>query len=330
MAWDGVLVRYGEIGIKSQPVRRQMTQRLRQNMLDMMLRDGVEGDVQVQGSRLWMVGPDAEALLGVARRTFGVVSASLVQTCPATMEAMGKTASAIALERDWTSFAIRARRSGEHPFTSNEVGIQVGSTVYKAAEAAGRSPKVDLSDPELEILIEVRDQQALIGTDSVQGPGGIPLGSQGKVVCLLNDQASAVAAWLMMRRGCRVLPIHAGDMGSAPLELSEALQRWGMGADVDLLPVCSGAVSKAELLDAASHLARKRKASAIVSGDTIDSDLVAGAMPVLRPLCGLDPQVVADLVARLDIGDVEPAADVLADDGEPSSELLRMHRVVTC
>ena len=74
--WSGALVRFGEIGIKSAPVRRAMVERLRQNLLDGLVRSGVEGDVRAMGSRLWMVGPDVDALAGVACRTFGVVSVS--------------------------------------------------------------------------------------------------------------------------------------------------------------------------------------------------------------------------------------------------------------
>jgi len=76
MPSQGVLVRFGEIGIKSAPVRRSMLERLRQNLLESMLRAGVEGDVRTVGSRLWMAGPVPDALARAACRTFGVVSAS--------------------------------------------------------------------------------------------------------------------------------------------------------------------------------------------------------------------------------------------------------------
>src|ERR1051326_1712296 len=114
----GVLVRFGEIGIKSAPVRRAMVERLRQNLLDGLVRDGVEGDVRAVGSRLWMTGPDATALADVACRTFGVVSASPCVVVPATMDAMGAAAAQLALAQPWRTFAIRATREGKHPFSS--------------------------------------------------------------------------------------------------------------------------------------------------------------------------------------------------------------------
>lgn len=330
MAWDGVMVRYGEIGIKSQPVRRQMTQRLRQNMFDAMLRDGVEGDVQLMGPRLWMAGPDVDALVDLARRTFGVVSASPVKKCEATIEAMGAAAAEVALRSEWTSFAVRARRQGHHDFSSTDMGIQIGSAVFKAAEAAGRTAKVDLENPDLEITVEARDKTAYISTEAIDGPGGLPLGSQGKVAVLLNDVESAVSAWLMMRRGCRVVPVHAGDMGSAPVELVESLQRWGLGDQVTILPVCSRQVTKTELVKATASVAKRTKSQAIVTGETLTSTLCEAPMPVLRPVCGLDPSVVSELASRMGIDGEEPASDMLVDDGgEPAEELLRLRQVVT-
>lgn len=331
MNWDGVLVRFGEVGIKSAPVRRQMLGRLQNNLLDAMVLAGVEGQVTILGSRLWMVGPDTSALLDVATHTFGVVSASLARNVAADMEPMQASAVEIALdETAWHRFAIRASRDGKHAFTSQDLGIQLGNAVYAAAEKDGRQPKVDLTAPDLEVYVEVRDAQAYLYRAKVAGPGGLPVGSQGKVVALLSDANSAVAAWFMLRRGCRVVPVHAGDMGSAPVELIEALVPWGLSRDVDLLPACSGSVSKRALVEAAATLARSIGAVAVVTGDSLASRLVVGAgpVPVLRPVAGLDPDVVADWRQR--IGGLEPDEDapsIIRDESSETAEtLLSMHR----
>lgn len=331
MSWDGVLVRFGEIGIKSAPVRKRMLDRLRQNLLDGLLRERVEGDVQRMGSRLWMVGPDVDALLGVATRTFGVVSASPVRKVPSELEAMGVAAAEAALAvEDWSSFAVRPNRTGEHPFSSQDIGKAVGSAVWKAAEADGRSPSVDLSDPDLEVLLDVRGETAYVFTRTVQGPGGLPMGTQGKVLVLLSDPASFVAAWLMMRRGCRVVAVHAGQAQSLPLENLEALQRWGLGDQVDLLPICTGFVAKRVLVQAAQELAARVKADAVVLGDTLDSDLfhADGDVPVLRPVCGLDPKEVTALLDRIGLDDDEPEHILDPDADETVETALSMHRVV--
>ncbi len=330
MQADGVLVRFGEIGIKSAPVRRAMLERLRQNLLDGMEREKVEGDVKAIGARLWMAGPDAEKLLAVAQRTFGVVSASPVRKVAATMDAMGEAASAFALEDPaWRTFALRTSREGEHPFTSQDVAVQVGSMVWKAAEAVGRKPKVDLTKPDLQVHVDVRQGHAFVFTRTVDGPGGIPAGSQGVALALLSDEASFLAAWLMMRRGCKVVGLHAGTTGSLAFDAAAELVRWGLQPDVELLPVCTGTVAKPVLLEAAARVARSRRATVLVTGDTLDSALVAAPLPVLRPVCGLEAGELDRVRARLRLPAVE--ADSILDPGssETPDSLLSMRRTVS-
>lgn len=329
---DGVLVRFGEIGIKSAPVRRAMLERLRHNLLAAMERERVEGDVKALGARLWMVGPDADRLLSVATRTFGVVSASPVKKVAATLEAVGAAAIEAALGPGapaWGTFAIRATREGDHAFTSQDVGVKVGSMVWKAAEAQGRKPNVDLTRPDLEIHADVRNGHAFVFTRTVDGPGGIPVGSQGVALALLSDEASFLAAWLMMRRGCKVVGLHAGTTGSVPIDAVAELARWGLEPEVELLPVCSGSVAKPVLLEAAAQVARDVQAMCLVTGDTLDSALVPAPLPVLRPLCGLDAAEVERVRRRAALPPIE--AEDLIDAGatETVDSMLSMRRTVS-
>lgn len=328
--WHGVLVRFGEVGIKSAPVRRQMLERLRGNLDAALLRAGVEGGAVRAGSRLWVRGPEPERLAEVARRAFGVVSVSPALQVDSQMGALVSAAVAAALAESWQSFAVRARREGEHPFTSRDIAVQVGSRVLEAAQATGRVARVDLDEPDLELHVEVRDARAYVYTRVLEGPGGLPLGSQGRVAVLLSDTASALAAWSMMRRGCDVVPVHAGDVGSVPLELVDVLASWGMTREVEVLPVCGGAVPKAALLEAAAAVARERRAIALVTGDTLRSRLVAdpAGMPVLRPVCGLVEEEAARWRGFAGLPDVEGVAVVDEAGRETAASLLRLRRRV--
>lgn len=330
MTWDGVLVRFGEIGIKSPPVRKRFLDRLAQNLRDQMTRRGVDGSVARQGARLWLHGADADALLDVAQHTFGVVSASPAMQVEPTMQAMSAAAVDLALAREWATFAVRANRDGDQAFTSQDVGREVGSAIYVASEQAGRTPAVDLSTPDLAIHVDVRPEHAFVFVDSMPGPGGLPMGAQGKVLALVSDPASMVAAWLMMRRGCKVVPVHAGTSGSLPVENLEVLQDWGLGEEADLLPICTGFVSKPVFLEAAIALADRIGAQAVVTGDTLDSDLTtpAGDVPVLRPVCGLAPTLMQAKVDLIGLDDDEPEHIFDAGSHETVETALSMHRVV--
>ena len=68
---------------------------------------------------------------------------------------------------------------------------------------------MDLGGPELEIFVEARKDRAFIFTEVVKGVGGLPLGSQGKMLVLISGGIdSPVAAWTMMKRGCPVTLLH--------------------------------------------------------------------------------------------------------------------------
>lgn len=327
---DGVLVRFGEIGIKSAPVRRQMQARLKENLLDALLRRGVEGDVLTRGARLWMTGRDTDALLDAAVHTFGVVSASPARVVDAAMDTLCAAAAEEALAHDgWRSFAIRARREGEHPFSSQDIGVRAGSAVYVAAQERGRDPEVDLDAPDLEVHVEVRGDIAYVFTRIERGPGGLPAGTQGKVALLLSDGDSAAAGWMVMRRGCSVVPVFAGDVAGPDPDVMAALAAWGFPEDIHVLPVCSGAVTKHVLFEAAAHVAVEQGCMALVTGERLGADLVAADLPVLRPLCGLDPDKADEVLARLGLGADDGDPDVLAGETtEDADALLSMHRVV--
>jgi thiamine biosynthesis protein ThiI len=327
--WDGVLVRFGEIGIKSAPVRRQMLEKLRQNVLSGMESGKVEGDVQAVGSRLWMMGPDVPALVRIATHTFGVVSASPARKVASTIEAIAAAAAPLALSYPWTRFALRARREGQHHFTSQDVNVKVGSAVYEAALAAGRAPKVDLSNPEFALEVDVRQGTTYLFTEHHDGPGGIPTGSQGTVLALLSDANSFLSAWLMMRRGCAVVPLHAGTTGSVPMDAIDAMAAWGLPREVEVLPLCNGAIPKPILLAAAAQVAKERHAVALVTGEDLASPLCTAPLPVLRPVCGLDPAERARWEARIGLPAIEAPKVLDAKGPETVATALSMRRTVT-
>ena len=96
------------------------------------------------------------------------------------------------------------RRVGTHPFTSQEKAVELGNLVR------GEFPRleVDLRHPDLELHVEIREGDCYLYTEVIQGAGGLPLGVEGSLVALVSGGIdSPVAAWMMMKRGCRILPI---------------------------------------------------------------------------------------------------------------------------
>ena len=103
------------------------------------------------------------------------------------------------------SFRVKVRRVNKtFPIPSPDVERALGERVIAAT-----GWRVDLSDAALTLRVEALDTHALVYADRHEGAGGLPLGTGGKVLCLLSGGIdSPVASWRMMRRGCRALFVH--------------------------------------------------------------------------------------------------------------------------
>ncbi len=200
-----LLVRYSEIGLKSAPVRKRFENQLKDNMLTMLMEDGVEALINKKGARYYIEATDPDAAVRSVRKVFGVASISVAEVCSSKMEDMCTMAARYSMDRlsEGQSFAVKARREGSQQYTSMDVGRETGSAIFLANEHKG--VRVDLTDPDVLFYVEVRDNQAYIFQDYVRCHAGLPVGCQGKVVAFVEDDRGMVSAWLMMKRGCRVM-----------------------------------------------------------------------------------------------------------------------------
>lgn len=195
------MIRYGEIFLKSESVMRHYIGILTSNIKKALDSAEVSHEITVKRGRIFITGEDIEEIAGIISHIFGIVSLSIVICTPPDREIMEKTAADVASRKlkPGMSFAVRAKRSNLKGFTSQELGASTGSRIYEAVEDL----TVDLKDPEYEIFVEARSEGGFIYESKIPGPGGLPVGTQGKVLCLLSAGIdSPVAAWLAMRRGC--------------------------------------------------------------------------------------------------------------------------------
>ena len=206
-----LLVRYCEIGLKSTPVRRRFENILKDNMLTMLAADGVEAIITYADARYFIETNDIERCVDSVKKVFGIASLSVAEECSSDMEDICASAAEYSVGRisEGQSFAVKARREGSHPYTSMDVGREAGSAIFLKNEKLG--VKVDLTNPEKVFYIEVRNNKAYIFDSYITCPGGLPLGSQGRVFADISDERGMVSAWMMMKRGCRTMV--RGDCG---------------------------------------------------------------------------------------------------------------------
>ena len=205
------MVRYCEIGLKSTPVRRRFENILKDNMLTMLAADGVEAIITYADARYFIETSDIQRCVDSVKKVFGIASLSVAEECSSDIDDICASAAEYSVGRisEGQSFAVKARREGNHPYTSMDVGREAGSAIFLRNEHLG--VKVDLTDPEKVFYIEVRNNKAYIFDSYITCPGGLPLGSQGRVFADISDERGMVSAWMMMKRGCRTMV--RGDCG---------------------------------------------------------------------------------------------------------------------
>jgi thiamine biosynthesis protein ThiI len=304
-AADVVVVGYGEIGSKSGSVRGRMLDRLATN-LDAVLADrGLAASVERAWARLYVDGEDVPRCARAAAETPGVVWARPARRCDPTLASIVTALCTVAAadppgtdaptsggrddggESDGAedgSFAVRATRAGDdaHEFTSGDVERAGGAAVLD--RVGGR---VDLDDPDRTYRVDCREDRAFVSAVQYDGPGGLPVGTQGRVVALVSGGIdSPVAAWELLRRGCVVVPLYVdlGEYGGVDhreraVETVDPLRRRAPNVDSRLRVVPGGPVvdRTARELDDTRMLSLRRAMlrMASVVADSVDAHAVA-------------------------------------------------------
>lgn len=286
--WSAVvlLVRFGELALKSRFVRRQLRDRLVANIQDMFAAAGRECITEADEARVYVHTSDVEKARRVLGRVFGIVSVSPAREVRADLESIRALAlqeATMALSPGH-SFALRVRRTGSHPFTSQDLARDIGATVLQSLQGV----HVDLSRPDVEIHIEVRQNRAFVFRDFWSGPGGLPLGSQGRALAVVDDEEGMVAAWLGMKRGCRVVVASQSDETWV-----EPLRQWDTHLKVlDL-----------RATDRIPELCRVARAEAVFLGTrwaSFDPTRRQGlSVPIFDPVIGLTQEEIGNLADRI-------------------------------
>ena len=209
---DRVLVRYGEIGLKTPGVRRHLEGLLSNHVGFMLTRQAASySKITRERGRFFIQTSNAEVVAHAASQVFGVVSTSPVWTVSSDPDKIINQVKELtpSFISEGQSFAVRVRRVKTHPFTSQEIASQVGAAIIEVTGKNQPAAPVDLDNPDVEIHIEIREKSSYIFTTIIEGPGGLPYGSQGSVLGLHSGGLdSPVAQWLMMKRGARVIPLY--------------------------------------------------------------------------------------------------------------------------
>lgn len=240
--------------------------------------------------------------------------------------------------KEFNSFRVSTKRGYKgYPLTSMDIDRIVGAHIKESTGA-----KVNLTNPELTIFIQILSGEAYFYDDKIQGPGGLPVGTGGTVVCLLSGGIdSPVAAYRIMRRGCPVVFVHfhsypylSKTSQEKVQDITEILNQYQQPVKTYLLPF--GEIQKEIVLSVppkyrvviyrrmmlriAERIAGETGALALITGDSlgqvasqtlenISTTEDAATLPVLRPLIGMDKGEIIDQAKRIGTYDISIIPD---------------------
>ena len=232
-----VLVRYAEIGTKGKNrpfFERVLIQNISKVLADKPMMERRFGRILISTDQM----PDLSKVYGISSYSTAVIAGNTIE------ELTAKVKPLLSFDSSKSFRVTCSRLDKTFTLTSQEVAAKVGAFVQEQTGA-----KVKLKNFDKEIVIEIINGKFYVITETFEGPGGLPQGTEGTVLALINSDASKRAANLVARRGCFVIPIESEK------EIDSA--------------------------------AKEHKAKAVVVGDTLqDLRDYKTEVTVLRPLVG--------------------------------------------
>jgi thiamine biosynthesis protein ThiI len=334
-----IVVHYHEINLKGNN-RGWFEAHLQQHVIS-LLRDLTYDYVRRFSGRL-MVGllPESpvDDITHRLKTVFGVANFAVAWEVPAELEAIRSELKDLISIIRFDSFRIDARRgTKDFPLNSQELNRQLGNYVQGLTGA-----KVRMENPDAVFFLEIVGGRAFLYLAKIPGPGGLPSGTGGKVLCLLSGGIdSPVAAFRMMRRGCRVSFIHFHSYPHTTIESQEKvrhilriLSRFQLGSQLHLVPFADVqreivayappplrvVLYRRFMLRIAQAVALKEKAAALITGDSLGqvasqtlenicSISAAATVPILRPLIGDDKEEIMRIARDIGTYDISIIAD---------------------
>ena len=335
--FETVIVRLGgEIGIKSVWTRRTYEKRLIQNIKATLKHHDIPYENIIrQHGRIYIKTSQAKKAALKLTKVFGI--SSLSATSQTTSKLGDITAQSLKLAKrklqKQNSFAVKCKRVGTHPYTSRDICQQIGREILEVFQKL--QPKVNLTNPDIVIGIEIRQNNAYIYTDTIAAPDGLPVGTQPKTIALIKpDLNSTVACWLTMKRGCPFVPAYFSENQNKTAikqvkNICKALFGWSIGHSTKLYLIphsqnlsileqkCPsdllGIIEKRLIYRIAAQIAERERAEAIITGETIGAkpyqtlhelklqDQAIRDYPIHRPLTGLNSAEIKKLAKRIGI-----------------------------
>lgn len=333
--FQAFLIKYGEIGIKGK--NRHLFEDALMKQIRHALKH-VEGKffVRKEQGRIFVETESAFAydeVIVALQRVFGIVGiCPMVQAADEGFDKLAETVNdylrKVYGDREM-SFKVNARRAKKsYPRTSMEINADLGERIL----AAFPNMKVDVHKPDVMLDVEIRDQ-IYIYSQIIPGPGGMPVGTNGKAMLLLSGGIdSPVAGYMIAKRGVKIDAVyfHAPPYTSERakqkvVDLAHLVARYSGPINLHVVnftdiqlyiyEACPHEeltiIMRRYMMRIAEHFAKETGCLGLITGESIGQvasqtmqSLAATnavcTMPVFRPVIGFDKQEIVDIAEKID------------------------------
>ncbi|MCT4611948.1 MAG: tRNA 4-thiouridine(8) synthase ThiI [Clostridia bacterium] len=227
------------------------------------------------------------------------------------------------------TFKVEAKRSDKkYHLDSMQIAVEAGAHILEGMD----NLTVDVKKPEVRVRIEIRENAYIYSKEYV-GPGGMPMGTNGKALSLLSGGIdSPVASWMVAKRGVEVegiyfhsYPYTSDRAKEKVVELGRKVAKYTGHFKLHVVPfteIQQEMVGKCKdryytlimrriMYKIAEKVAINNKAQALVTGEsigqvasqTMDNLVVtnsATTLPIFRPLIGMDKTEIIDIANKID------------------------------
>lgn len=331
-----ILFHFGEMSLKGKNRKvfeKRMARNIKGVLRHVLLPDGLHREYGRMVADVSAVTPGLVEHLALLP---GVRNFSLVHEAELSIESMQQTARRAVLA-DYGEvvagipFRVTSKRSDKRfPHNSNEINYEVGGFLKTELGLA-----VNLSEPVMDVRVEVGREAAYIYTRKIPGIGGLPVGTSGKGVVLFSGGIdSPVAAFAMMKRGMSATLVHCYNSSvnrdfAKIRDLARQLSRYQGHVKlylVDLEEFQRHAIAhvpadyrmiiyKRQMIREAAKIARNVRAQALITGDSlgqvasqtlanIQAIYDASPLPLLSPLIAYDKEEIIALARRIGTFDI--------------------------
>lgn len=228
------------------------------------------------------------------------------------------------------SFKVEAKRSDKRfPMKSPEICAEMGGAVLDKFPHL----KVDVHNPDVTVVVEIREEKAFVHAGQQDGAGGLPVGSSGKAMLLLSGGIdSPVAGYMIARRGAKVSAIHfeappyTSDRARMKVEkLAKIISAYCGEIDFYCVPFTKiqellrdncpeeffTILMRRLMMEIAQRICEREGIQALVTGESLGqvasqtmyamvcTDAVC-RLPVFRPCIGLDKSEIVETARKID------------------------------